>query len=106
MSLDEIQKQTDEWTGQFTPQYWSAYQIYARLGEEFGEVGRELNHLYGVKKKKVDEKPSSLGQELSDLMFTITCLANSHNINLQEEWDRMMKDKHYGRDNTRFEKKV
>jgi len=31
MSLKDIQKQVDEWTSQFTPQYWQPHEILARL---------------------------------------------------------------------------
>ena len=105
MSLDEIQKDVDAWTGQFTPQYWPALEMLACLTEENGEVARELNHLYGTKKKKSDENTKSLGQELSDVLFTLCCIANSHTISLQDEWNRMMHNKQYGRDKERFERK-
>lgn len=105
MSLKEIQKETHEWTKQFKPQYWPVYQILARLMEETGELSREVNHAYGIKKKKKDEPESSLGKELSDIIFTVVCMANSHGIDLQEEWKQMMKKKHYGRDKDRYKKK-
>lgn len=105
MSLSHVQKDVDEWTGQFTPQYWPALEMHARLSEEIGEVARELNHLHGTKKKKLTEDTKDLGQELSDVLFTLCCIANSHKIDLQAEWDRMMKEKLYGRDNLRYERK-
>ena|SRR3989344_7219268 len=105
MGLEEIQKQVDEWTGQFNPQYWPALEMMAALSEEAGEVARELSHMYGTKKKKPTEDTKDLGQELSDVLFTICCIANSHNINLQEEWNRMMHEKLYGRDNQRYDTK-
>lgn len=103
MTLKIIQKDVDEWTSQFTPQYWPPLEMQARLTEEVGEVARELNHMYGHKNKKPDEKTKGLGQELSDVIFTICCIANSHHINLQEEWERMM-NKYNNRDNERFHK--
>ena len=105
MSLEDIQKETDKWTGQFNPQYWPALEIMARLTEETGEVAREINHIYGTKKKKPAEDKKALGQELVDVIFTISCMANREKINLQEEWKKMMEEKHYGRDNQRYEKK-
>ena len=104
MSLDDAQKDVDMWTGQFTPQYWLPLEMMARLTEEIGEVARELNHLYGAKKKKSSEDTKGLGQELSDVLFTICCIANSNKINLSEEWRKLMSEKQYGRDNQRFEK--
>ena len=106
MSLQKIQHDVEVWTGQFTPQYWPPYEILARLTEELGEVGREVNHLYGTKKKKATEATKSLSYELVDVIFTVVCMANSHGINLSEAWDLMMKKKLYGRDQQRFEKKV
>ena len=105
MSLEKIQEDVEKWTSQFDPQYWPPYEILARLIEEVGELGREVNHLYGTKKKKSNEPDNSLGQELSDIIFTVVCMANSHKIDLQKEWDRMMKEKHYGRDQNRYNKK-
>lgn len=105
MSLNDIQKDVNEWTSQFEPQYWPPYQILARLMEETGEVSREINHLYGVKKKKLDEKNNSLGQEITDIMFTLVCLANSHEIDLQKEWEQMKIEKLYDRDKDRYDKK-
>ena len=105
MSLEEVQKQVDEWTSQFNPQYWPALEMMARLSEEIGEVARELNHMYGTKKKKQSEDTKDLGQELSDVLFTVCCISNSHKINLQDEWNRMMQEKQYGRDNKRFDTK-
>lgn len=105
MSLENIQKQVDQWTAQFNPQYWPALEMMARLCEETGEVARELSHRYGTKKKKLTEDSGELGQELCDVIFTISCIANSHTIDLQGEWDRMMREKQYGRDNQRYDKK-
>ncbi|MBS3098952.1 nucleotide pyrophosphohydrolase [Candidatus Pacearchaeota archaeon] len=76
----------------------------ARLSEETGEIAREMNHLYGTKKKKFSEEKKELGQELSDVIFTVCCIANNSGINLQEYWTKMMKEKHYGRDNERFDR--
>lgn len=105
MPLKKIQDDVDRWTGQFTPQYWPPHEILARLAEETGELAREINHLYGAKKKKDGEHDNSLGQELTDIIFTVVCMANSQGIDLSEEWKRMMKEKLYGRDNYRFKRK-
>lgn len=105
MLLNKIQKDVDNWTSQFEPQYWPPYEILARLMEETGEVSREINHIYGIKKKKTNEHSDSLGQEICDIIFTAVCMANSHNINLQLEWDTMFEEKLYGRDKNRFDKK-
>jgi len=48
---------------------------------------------------------NNLGQELSDILFTVCCMVNSHEIDLEKEWSKMMNEKHYGRDQDRFDKK-
>ncbi|MBU2640013.1 MAG: nucleotide pyrophosphohydrolase [Nanoarchaeota archaeon] len=104
MSFKEMQEDAEKWTSQFTPQYFPRTGILAQMSEELGEIAREINHLEGVKKKKEGEK-GELGQELVDLTFAIVCMANSHGINLDDEWNRMMEERHYKRDQNRFLKK-
>ena len=76
------------------------------LAEEVGEVARELNHMYGTKKKRPEEAKKQLGDELVDVLFTIVCIANDEGINLNQAWDERMQEKLYGRDKNRFKKKI
>ncbi|MBX4205894.1 nucleotide pyrophosphohydrolase [Candidatus Microgenomates bacterium] len=102
--MKKIQKQVNDWVSQYTTGYFKPLEILARLIEEVGEVARELNHLFGPKKKKSTEEIKDLGDELADIIFTVICLANSQNIDLDKHFQRVM-DKCYGRDKDRFEKK-
>jgi len=104
MSLSDTQNDVDKWAQQFKIPYWQPLEILARLTEETGELARELNHRYGPKRKKPGEDAREIGQEISDIVMTLCCLANSHGINLDEYWKGTM-DKLYGRDNERFERK-
>jgi len=104
MSLKQIQEQVDKWTAQFKPQYWQPHEILARLMEETGELAREINHLFGPKKKKSSEDEGDLGEEIADIIFTLCCLANSKGIDLDKEFKKVI-DKCYGRDKDRYEKK-
>lgn len=104
MSLTEYQKQVHKWVSQFNPPYWPPLEMMARLSEETGEVAREINHLYGTKKKKAEEDKKELADELIDIFFTIICIANDQKINLETAWQRMV-DKKMQRDKDRFEKK-
>jgi len=100
-----VQKQVDKWAQQFQPPYWQPHEILARLSEEVGELAREINHLYGPKKKKETESTVELGDEIADVIFTVCCMANSQGIDLDECFEKMMKEKHYGRDANRYERK-
>ena len=104
MSLKDHQKQVDNWAHQFVKPYWEPLAQMARLAEETGEVARAMNHYHGEKKVKESEGTPNLGQELTDVIFTVCCIANSNGIDLQKEWEEMMQKKHYGRDKNRFER--
>lgn len=105
MSLADIQEQVDNWTQQFKPQYWTAHEILVRLMEETGELAREINHLYGPKQKKPTEGNKELGEEISDIIFTLCCLANSKGINLDFAFRNMM-SKYQMRDRDRYNKQL
>jgi len=105
MSLKDIQKEVHEWTAQFSPQYWEPHQILARFVEETGELAREINHRWGPKKKKSTEELRELSDEISDVLFTLCCLANSKGIDLEDSWKNMM-EKITNRDKNRFDKSI
>lgn len=104
MTLKDVQKQVDDWTGQYKLQYWTPHEIMARLMEEVGELAREINHRWGPKKKKSTEDKKELEEEIGDIIFTLACLANSQKIDLENAFKKTM-DKCYGRDKDRYEKK-
>lgn len=94
----------DGWAQQFKIPYWQPLEIMARLTEEVGELAREINHSFGPKKKKATEDKKEIGEEMADIIFTLSCMANSLGIDLDEGFQKAM-DKCYGRDKDRFEKK-
>ena len=104
MALKEIQKEVDDWINQYKIGYWKPHEILCRLTEETGELAREINHIYGPKKKKSTEETKELSDEIADIFFTVTCLANSLNLDLDKAFNRVM-DKCYGKDKNRYEKK-
>ncbi|HJX06165.1 MAG TPA: MazG nucleotide pyrophosphohydrolase domain-containing protein [Candidatus Nanoarchaeia archaeon] len=104
MTLKDVQKQVDDWAQQYKVPYWKPHEILARLAEENGELAREINDIWGPKKKKPNENKINLGEEIGDIVFTLCCLANSQRIDLDESFNRVM-NKCYGRDNNRYEKK-
>ncbi|MBR9677457.1 nucleotide pyrophosphohydrolase [Candidatus Woesearchaeota archaeon] len=104
MSLKEIQEEVDEWVNQYKIGYWKPHEIIARLAEEVGELAREVNHRFGPKPKKSTEELNDIEDELADIIFTVACMANSLNLDLDKGFKKVM-DKVYGRDKDRFEKK-
>jgi NTP pyrophosphatase (non-canonical NTP hydrolase) len=104
MTLKESQEKVDKWAKQFDPPYWTPHQIMTRLVEEVGELAREVNHVHGPKKKKAGEKEGSIGDEISDVIFTLICLANKEGIDLDQYFNTLIDEKCYIRDNDRYKK--
>ena len=102
--MKKIQKQVDEWVRQYKIGYFKPLEILARLTEEVGELAREINHRFGPKKKKATEGNKEIGDEIGDIIFTLTCLANSLKINMDKSFKGVM-DKVYKRDKDRWKKK-
>jgi NTP pyrophosphatase (non-canonical NTP hydrolase) len=84
--------------------YWHPLSQLARLTEETGEVARIINHQFGEKPKKPGEEHEKLEDELADVLYTILCMANSQDINLDEPLIRAI-TKSETRDKDRFSKK-
>jgi len=96
-----MQKEIDKWIHENTTGYWPPLSMMARLTEETGELSRVLNHVYGMKKKKENEVLNSIEEELGDLLYTIVCIANKFDIDLDHAYDKTLK-KYSIRDKDRF----
>lgn len=100
----EIQKRVHQYISQFEEGYFSPLSLVARLSEEVGELAREVNHTYGEKTKKASEPDSSMTEELGDIIFVITCFANSLDIDLTDAFLTSI-EKIETRDKNRWTKK-
>ncbi|MHA1143722.1 MAG: nucleotide pyrophosphohydrolase [Candidatus Helarchaeota archaeon] len=107
MHLNDIQKRVDKWIKQFEVGYWPPLSMFAALVEEVGELGREINSLEGHKPKKIadPETPKNiLGLELADTLFSLVCIANHYDVNLESFLDRIF-EKYSSRDGNRWTRK-
>lgn len=82
--MKEYQKELDAWFKDNDWKYWSPLSILARLLEECGEFARLVNHLYGDKPKRSEEKQQELEEEMGDIIYTLICFANSNNVDLDK----------------------
>ncbi|TCS93369.1 nucleotide pyrophosphohydrolase [Hazenella coriacea] len=103
-TFKEMQKEVDDYISQFKEGYFHPLSMLARMTEEVGELAREVNHHYGEKPKKPGEEENSIQNELGDLLFIITCFANSLNIDLEQAFDEVM-NKYRTRDAERWTRK-
>jgi len=89
-TVKELQAEVHEYISQFKEGYFSPLALMARMTEELGELAREVNHYYGEKPKKATEDEKTIEEELGDVLFVLTCFANSLNIDLEQAHDRVM----------------
>lgn len=103
--MDPYQKELDAWFKEKGWEYWEPLAITARLFEECGEFARLVNHVYGPKKKKLDEHQQDMEEEIGDIIYTLMCFANSHNLSLDNAVRKSM-DKVMERDKDRYKNKI
>ncbi|TFF63432.1 MAG: nucleotide pyrophosphohydrolase [Promethearchaeota archaeon] len=102
LSLYDIQVQVEEWIATHGG-YWTPLSMLSASIEELGEIAREINHLEGFKpKKQTADVDSQLGEELSDLLFSVICIANYYKIDLTNSFHKIM-IKYSKRDSKRFQ---
>ncbi|ATY84864.1 nucleotide pyrophosphohydrolase [Kyrpidia spormannii] len=101
MTLREMQEDVDRYISQYQEGYFHPMTLVVRLAEELGELAREVNHRFGQKPKKPGEADGSVALELGDILFVVTCLANSLQIDL-EEVHRAVMEKFRTRDKDRW----
>ena len=100
LTLADFQTKIDEWV-QTHGGYWSPLSMLSALMEELGELAREINHQEGFKPKKDETGETDIGQELADILFSLSCIANFYNIDLSRELENVIK-KYTLRDKNRF----
>lgn len=93
MSLQVTQKVVDDWIKKYGVKYFNELTNTAILMEEVGEVARIMSRRYGQQSEKESDKQKDLGDELADVLFVLTCIANQTGINLQAAFDKNMEKK-------------
>lgn len=88
MTLTAYQKTVDDWINNVGVRYFSPLTNMAILAEEVGEVGRYIARIHGDQSFKEGEDETKameqLADELSDVMWVVTCLANQHGFQLED----------------------
>lgn len=103
-TLKTYQEEIDTMLQAYEKPYWHPLSQLARIIEEVGEISRILNHEYGDKPKKPGEAHEMLEDEIADAMYSLICLANSQNIQLDGPLQKAIA-KLETRDKGRFAKK-
>ena len=83
LTLNEYQDQVDQWVKKYGVRYFSELTNLAILMEEVGEVARLMARLYGEQSFKGEPKgKQDLADELADVFFVVTCIANQTGIDI------------------------
>ncbi len=105
MGLKELQSDVDQWIKEHGVRYFNELTNTALLVEEVGEVARIMARTYGEQSFKESDKDKNLADELADVLFVLTCIANQTGIDLEKAMQENMhkktnrdKDRHKNND--------
>ena len=93
MTIDQLQQRVDEWITTVGVRYFSPLTNMAILTEEVGEVARIMARSYGDQSEKPSDRDRDLGDELADVIWVVTCLANQTGVDLTEAIERNFEKK-------------
>ncbi len=93
LPLGKLQEEVHQWIEHHGVRYFNELTNMAQLTEEVGEVARIIARRYGEQSEKDSDKAKDLGEELSDVLFVLLCLANQTGTDLQAAFDKKMKVK-------------
>ncbi|MBR5727309.1 MAG: nucleotide pyrophosphohydrolase [Muribaculaceae bacterium] len=93
MTINELQQRVDEWINTTGVRYFSPLTNMAILTEEVGEVARIMSRRYGDQSEKASDQGRDLGDELADVIWVVTCLANQTGVDLDKAIERNFEKK-------------
>lgn len=100
MEIKAYQEKVDAWIKDIGVRYFDELTNTAMLMEEVGEVARIMARRYGEQSEKESDKNKDLGDEMADVLFVLTCLANQTGVDLTAAIERNF-EKKTNRDKTR-----
>ena len=83
MTLEEAQKQVDQWVKTYGVRYFSELTNMAVLTEEVGELARVMARKYGDQSFKEGEK-DNLDEEIADVLWVLLCIANQTGVDITD----------------------
>ncbi len=84
MELKKLQKNVDVWIKEYGVRYFNELTNMAILTEEVGEVARIMARRYGEQSGKEPDTNKDLADELADVLWVLTCIANQTRIDFEE----------------------
>ncbi len=93
MTLEEAQKQVDDWIKEYGVRYFGELTNMTILTEEVGELARIMARTYGDQSFKKSDLGKDLGDEMADVLWVLICLANQTGIDLTEAFQKNLEKK-------------
>lgn len=97
MTISQLQSLVDKWIKDVGVRYFSELTNMAILTEEVGELSRVISRKYGEQSWKEpiteDEENEKLADEMADIIWVISCLANQTGVDLTEAINRNIEKK-------------
>jgi NTP pyrophosphatase (non-canonical NTP hydrolase) len=84
MTIEQLQSTIDQWIKTTGVRYFNELTNTAILMEEVGELARIMSRKYGEQSFKAGEDASSLADEMADVLFVLTCMANQTGVDLTD----------------------
>lgn len=81
MTIEEAQKEVDQWINTYGVRYFSELTNMTILTEEVGELARVMARKYGDQSFKEGEK-DNIADELTDILWVLLCIANQTGVDL------------------------
>ena len=89
MTLEEAQKQVDQWVKTYGVRYFSELTNMAVLPEEVGELARVMARKYGDQSFKEGEK-DNIEEEIADVLWVLLCIANQTGVDVTAALQKSM----------------
>ncbi len=83
MTIKEWQNTVDHWIKTYGVRYFDPLTNMAILTEETGEVARIMARRFGEQSIKKGTELGDLADELADLVWVVTCIANQTGVDLE-----------------------
>lgn len=96
MTINDMQKAVDQWIKTIGGGYFSELTNMALLTEETGELARIIARVYGDQVPKpgdLSDPKANLTEEIADVLWVLTCIANQTGIDLQQAFDATLSKK-------------
>ena len=93
MTVAELQKTVDDWIKEHGVRYFNELTNTAILMEEVGELARIMSRKYGEQSFKAGEDATSLADEMADVLFVLTCMANQTGVDLTDALKKNLEKK-------------